>query len=73
MSSVGFSYAHVHVQQERLKEKLRRSNNQEQERGKDAANKRSNKTKKIHPTLNSEKNSSGDPTTIKNNKKEEKM
>nr|GLL26079.1 hypothetical protein LSAT_5X41060 [Ipomoea trifida]GMC94695.1 hypothetical protein LSAT_5X41060 [Ipomoea batatas] len=60
MSSVGFSYAHVHVQQDRLKEKLRRSK-QDQERGKDAAqqerNKRSNKTKKIHPTLNSEKNS----------------
>nr|GMC94696.1 hypothetical protein A4A49_20662 [Ipomoea batatas]GMD16747.1 hypothetical protein A4A49_20662 [Ipomoea batatas]GME13860.1 hypothetical protein A4A49_20662 [Ipomoea batatas] len=52
MSSIGFNYAHVHVQQERLKEKIRRSDQGDEGRGKDATQqepKRGKAAKKIHP------------------------
>nr|GLL26080.1 hypothetical protein LSAT_5X41740 [Ipomoea trifida] len=53
MSSIGFSYAHVHVQQERLKEKIRRSDRDGEERGNDTTRrpefKEGKAAKKIHP------------------------
>nr|GLL26081.1 hypothetical protein A4A49_20662 [Ipomoea trifida] len=51
MSSIGFSYAHVHVQQERLKEKIRKSDRGDEGRGKDATQQepKRGKAKKIHP------------------------
>lgn len=45
------SYAHVHVQQERLKEKIKTSHQGDQERRKDATQQESKRgtAKKIHP------------------------
>lgn len=46
MSSLGFSYGHLHVQQKRLKEKQKNTNDK-----KSKGQENSNTAKKIHPIV----------------------